>query len=111
MHVGDLDGSSTPFGSNSWQATVMILVHDGNETPLAGVTVSGTWSGGTSGTAQCVTDSSGWCSVSSPRLRNVFGSVTFTTDSLSKDSYTYQAGANHDPDGDSDGTTITVMKP
>ncbi|MBA3738788.1 MAG: hypothetical protein H0W97_09490 [Actinobacteria bacterium] len=30
---------------------------------------------------------------------------------LSKPSYVYAAGRNHDPDGDSDGTRITVTRP
>jgi hypothetical protein len=34
-----------------------------------------------------------------------------TIDSVSAAGMTYQASANHDPDGDSDGTSITVLAP
>jgi hypothetical protein len=37
--------------------------------------------------------------------------VSLTVTNLSKDGYTYQPSANHDPDGDSNGTTISVNKP
>jgi hypothetical protein len=38
-------------------------------------------------------------------------SLTFTVTNLSKVGLTYDAGANHDPDVDSDGTTIVVNRP
>jgi serine protease AprX len=104
FHVGDLDGSVTGRGKTP---TVTITVHDANHNPVAGVTVTGSWSSG--GTASCVTDANGRCSVS----RN-FGkkqtSVTFTVSGLSKSGYTYDAPSNHDPDGDSNGSSITITK-
>ena len=39
------------------------------------------------------------------------GSVTFTVTGVSHPSLGYQLGDNHDPDGDSNGTAITVLKP
>jgi hypothetical protein len=38
-------------------------------------------------------------------------SATFTVSSATHVSLTYQASDNHDPDSDSDGTSITVNKP
>jgi hypothetical protein len=38
-------------------------------------------------------------------------SVTFAVDGVAHSSLTYDATDNHDPDGDSDGTSITVSKP
>jgi hypothetical protein len=38
-------------------------------------------------------------------------STTFTVDDVSHASLTYDSSANTDPDGDSDGTSITVSKP
>lgn len=111
MHVGNLDGSSSAFNKARWQATVSILVHDASENPLAGVTVSGSWSGGTSGTSSCVTDTSGWCTAASSNISNKSANVTFHVDSLTATSYTYDATANHDPDGDSNGTSITISSP
>jgi hypothetical protein len=39
------------------------------------------------------------------------GSVTFTITGMSKSGFSYAAGSNHDPDGDSNGTSIVVTKP
>jgi hypothetical protein len=36
--------------------------------------------------------------------------VTFTVNGIAHATLAYAAGENHDPDGDSDGTTITVSK-
>jgi hypothetical protein len=36
---------------------------------------------------------------------------SFTVTSLSHPTLAYDPAANHDPDGDSDGTTISVLKP
>jgi len=107
-HAGDLDGSSTNQG-RTWTAIVAIVVHDGSHATVgSGLTVSGTWSSGGPG-GVCVTDSSGSCDVSVAGIRKNNGTVTFEVTSVSAGDY--NAGANHDPDGDSDGTSITVSKP
>jgi probable HAF family extracellular repeat protein len=106
VHVGDLDGISTSGSRGKWNATVSITVHSGEETPLEGATVSGTWSGGATGSSSCVTNAAGQCSVTKSKLSG--GSVTFTVDTLTLSGATYEPAANHDPDGDSSGTVITV---
>jgi hypothetical protein len=111
IHVGDLDGSTTSGTRNRWSATVTITVHDQSDAPIGGVTVAGSWSNGTNGGGTCVTDGSGACSISKNNLKANVGSVTFTVDSLSSSGATYDAGANHDPDPDSDGTVITIAQP
>lgn len=111
MHVGDLDGSSQRVGKN-WKADVTITVHDNNEAPLADVIVNGAWSGGFSGSASCKTDTSGQCKMTSGRINdNQQGSVSFTVDDLSLASYSYQPADNHDQEGDSNGSAISVSKP
>jgi len=110
IHVGDLDGAAATVRKN-WNATVTITVHDTNHIPVAGITVTGNWSGGTTGTSSCVTNASGQCNVTSSSMNSKKASVTFTVSSLTGSGYTYNSGANHDPDGDSDGTSITVLKP
>lgn len=109
MHVGDLDGISINNGS-TWQAQVTITVHDGAENIVTNATVTGSWSGGTSGSDSCTTDGSGQCTVTSDSMPKRNGSATFTVDSVSHSSLTYDSSANHDPDGDSNGTSITVNK-
>jgi hypothetical protein len=37
--------------------------------------------------------------------------VTFTVDNVTHGSLTYSSAGNHDPDPDSNGTSITVNKP
>ena len=59
-----------------------------------------------------MTDSSGRCSLASDKVNsNQYSDLTFRVDDVIHDSLTYQAADNSDPDGDSDGTTITVNKP
>ena len=109
VHVGDLDGSSASSGRNKWNATVTITVHDASHNPVSGVTVSGTWSDGNVLSDSCTTGSDGTCSVTSGDINiKKATSVTFTVTSLSGSGVTYVSTANHDPDGDSNGATITI---
>ncbi len=110
MHIGDLDGNSINNGS-TWAAEVIITVHDGDHNLVADATVSGTWSGGASGTASCVTDANGQCTVSVSGIPKRNGTVTFTVTDVTHADLSYDSSANHDPDGDSDGTSITLAKP
>ena len=106
LHVADLDGVSTPVW-RWWRATVTISVVDANLAPVADATVNGSWNSG--GAATCVTDSSGSCAVDILRSR-WSPSVTLTIQDVAHDVLTYDAAANTDPDGDSNGTTITVNR-
>jgi hypothetical protein len=107
LHVGDLDGSKTQ-GSRNWTATVTIDVHDGAHNPISGVKVSGKWAGATT-TVSCTTDSAGRCSLNRS-VPNRTTSISFQVTALSKTGFTYVSSANHDPDGDSNGTSITINK-
>jgi hypothetical protein len=109
MHVGDLDASTTNQGSK-WTAIVTIAIHDSLEDTVSGAMVTGDWGGGISGTASCDTDASGVCEVQYSGIRKNIGVVTFTVTGVT-DSLTYEPTDNHDPDGDSNGTTISVNKP
>jgi len=64
----------------------------------------------TGGTVSCTTDGTGICVVSSAAVKKKVGSITFTVLSING-STAYQPSQNHDPDGDSTGTSITVAKP
>jgi hypothetical protein len=110
MHVGDLDGVSLNNGS-TWTAQVTILVVNNNSVPVSGATVSGSWSNGASGLAQCSTGDNGTCQVSISGIRKNIPSVTFTVTGVTANGLTYDSSANNDPDSDSDGTSITVSKP
>jgi thermitase len=109
-HIGDLDGSSAA-NKSTWTAIVTVLVHDAAHQPVAGAAVNGTWSGGTSGSATCTTSANGRCTIVSSSLRKRDVSATFTVGGISASGLSYAAAQNHDPDGDSTGTVVTIAKP
>jgi hypothetical protein len=109
MHIGDLDRSSVTSGTK-WNATVTIYVHNNSEKPVANATVTGKWTNGATGTVTCVTNSSGMCIVTKAGLAIKTTSVTFTVTNITATSLTYKSTSNHDPDGDSNGTVIVVLK-
>jgi hypothetical protein len=110
-HIGDLDGAKQTVNNKSWRALVTVTVHNDTHAAVANATVSGTWSGGLTGTGTCVTNASGVCTITSANISTRNASATFTVSSISASGYAYQASSNHDPDGDSSGTTLTITKP
>ncbi len=110
MHVADLDGVSNQ-GGKQWKATVSITIHNADQIPVMGAIVSGTWSDGYEGVMTCTTDDAGLCSLTTPKIYNEVNVVRFTVDDVTYSGLTYEPADNADPDGDSDGTTITVNKP
>lgn len=115
IHIGDLDGTTTVSG-NTWSATVEVTVHDASHTPLNGATVVGAWNGaGSLASNTCTTGSgggTGTCIVLAPSLSvRTKKSVSFTVSSVTMTGKTYQSSSNHDPDPDSNGTTIKVNRP
>lgn len=111
VHVGDLDDVSTASGHKKWNASVDVLVHDASDLPLAGATVYGTWSDGASGDASCLTGANGRCTLSANGVMFKTPSLTFTVSDVVQGTLTYSAALNHDPDGDSDGTSILLSMP
>jgi hypothetical protein len=110
IHVGDLDASTT-VRRNNWSATVTITVLNSGGSPVANVTVTGNWSDSANGsTNTCLTDSNGQCSVTTGNMKNNVSSTTFSVTDLSGAGYTYDSSANTDPDGDSNGTVIDVVR-
>jgi uncharacterized repeat protein (TIGR01451 family) len=108
VHVGDLDGAATGQ-QNTWSASVIVTVHDGAHAPPATVTVNGVWSTGAA--SSCTTSGSGRCTFAVTAIPKRVASLTFTVTRLTYLSSTYMSGHNHDPDGDSGGTSIRVSKP
>ena len=108
MHVGDLDlvGASQ---QTAWTAVVTVTIHDGDHTPLMGATVSGSWSNGPTGS--CTTNGVGQCLLSNAAIPKKIGSITFTAVETTHPTALYRSADNHDPDGDSTGTTVRVRKP
>jgi len=107
LHAGDLDRRAKNVGA-SWRAQVKTLVHDKVHGPVGGALVVLDISPGGIGT--CTTTAGGSCEVS-VLVSDSVPSLTFTVTNINKGSLLYDAGANHDPDPDSDGTVIVVRQP
>jgi hypothetical protein len=108
-HVADIDGTRGPYDSRRWRADVTIAVRDDLGQPVTGATVRGSWSRGSDGTTRCVTGPAGTCSVWRT-IANRYASVTWKVTGITHPSLTYDSAANRDPDGDSNGTTLTLRK-
>ena len=110
--MGDLDKVSKLAKLNKgWNVTITIRVHDANEQPIVGGTVSGAWTAGVAGGTSCVTDAHGACTISAYQIGIKRSSVTFSVTNVALAGYQYLASANHDPEADSNGTSITVLRP
>jgi subtilisin family serine protease len=105
MSVSDLDATKVVKKSN-WTATVTITVKNASGALVSGVKVDGTF-GATA--VSCTTGANGQCSVSATLKSNVT-SVTYSVTNMTAAGYVYNASANSDPDGDSNGTSITIIK-
>ena len=104
LHIGDLDGTSTQ-GARGWSiASVTVVVHDGGHRPVPSAYVVGRWSSGDLGA--CYTEAAGQCTMSTS-LKGTGASFTIQTIELAAHVY---GGPNHDPESDSNGTSITIRK-
>lgn len=106
LHIGDLDGAKD-VQKKSWIASVNITVHDGGHRAAVNARVDGLWSSGDSGS--CFVDSHGTCTIAT-YIPISKPSVTFTVQSVSLVIATYDAARNHDIDGETNGTSITVTR-
>jgi serine protease AprX len=111
MNTGDLDGTSSQIDRKNWLATAVILVVDQEGNPLADASVSGAWSGGYTGSAACTTAADGTCSLATNAISVKNATATFSVSDVTHTSFAYEPASNTDPDGDSDGTVITVNQP
>ena len=108
MSVADLDGASASGKGQAWTATVTITVVDDADAAVAGATVTGSWTSG--GTSTCTTSAAGSCSVTASVNAKKATSTTYAVTSVARSGFTYVAADNADPDGDSNGTAITITR-
>jgi hypothetical protein len=109
MHVADLDGIREERPRNRWRARVTAEVRNSDGQAVSGAVVSGNWFNGGSGSVQCTTGSNGHCELVSGNLKSGVSSISLSIASISHTAgHVYDASANTDPDGDSDGSSITV---
>lgn len=107
MHVGDLGGGSTRQQSR-WTATVTITIHDNTHAPVVNALVNGLWNDGVTGS--CTTTSGGRCAVSRSGIHRPTTSVSFTVTNVARAPFMYAPTSNHDADGGSNGTTISIAR-
>ena len=106
MHVGDIDGT-TVIQQNTWSAAVTITMHDEGHRPLAGAVVSASWNGGPA--VSCTTGAAGSCVLTKDKIPRK-ASVNLTVLGASHNTFFYAPAGNHDPDGGSNGTTISISR-
>ena len=114
IDIGNLDGSASRNGGGTWSATVEITVVDANNTPVNGAVVVGHWSIIGLNSNTCTTGElggNGTCIMLFPSLKRSVAAVNLTVVSVTMAGRTYDRTLNHDPDGDSNGTTIKILKP
>lgn len=90
MFVESLAGQGQSTGKNTWTATVTVVVGDTVGRLVPEATVHATWSSG--GSATCITDGFGECSMTSSNLNKRSAGVTFTVTGVTHATLTYVAG-------------------
>lgn len=113
VHIADIDGAAEG-DKGTWRAGASFVAHDAADAGLAGATVFYSWTsrdGG--GNSNCLTGGdAGLCPIQwTPFIAKRNADVTFTVDNVTYPTLTYDSAVNHDPDGDSNGTTIVILKP
>ncbi len=108
IHIGDLDGSSRTVFWFFWAARVTMTAHDTDHNPVAGAVVIGQFNDGSS-EFECTTNANGQCSVEG--FQWFLSALTFRVTDVYHVDLDYVPGNNHDQDGDSNGTSITVRRP
>ncbi len=106
MHIADLDGSAFSE-QRTWRAVVTVFVVSNTGTPVQGATVSGSWRRG--GPGSCVTTATGRCDITLSGIK--VSAEQFVVSVITHATLSYSPSANTDPDGDSDGTSITIQEP
>jgi len=108
MHVGDLDALARRLFGNFWQATVTVRIRDTADSPVPNARVSGLFDDGSS-VFQCTTGTTGACSVVGYQWFR--SCLTFTVTNVTHATLQYRPLENRDPEGDSNGTRVTVCRP
>jgi len=110
LHVGNLNGFVASNG-NTWTATVQITVHDSRHNLVSGAIVHGSWNGsGTDAACPTPSGSNGICSVVLSVIPNATKMVSYAVTGITLAGYVYKPSMNHDPDGSSNGFSVTVKR-
>jgi subtilisin family serine protease len=116
VHVGDVDVSVTfsaslPRAYSRYNYSQSVLVHNDQHQPIAGVLVRYQLNDPLY-VNFCTTDATGRCgSFGNFTIKKNIRTWTFSVIALELYNSTYLSAFNHDPDGDSNGTTLIVALP
>lgn len=94
MHVHDQRVIRLPGGGNRWRASDTILITDAGHFPVAGASVTASYSGPSTGTLTGTTGANGRVVLTTPLKKNPSGQWCFEVTSVSRSGYTYNFAAN-----------------
>ncbi|MFT5113804.1 MAG: hypothetical protein ACI8P9_003136, partial [Parasphingorhabdus sp.] len=104
MHLEPMSSNTTSGRGGKWNATITVTVGDSSHGSVDGATVDGSWSNGASGSGSCLTVA-GTCNITKNNINKNSTSATFTVNSVTHGTLTYDANDNHP------GNSIAVSKP
>ena len=94
LHIQAQNVTREQINRRNWRGVDTILIADQNNQPVAGVTVTATYSGPNSGQASGVTGTDGTVTLYTDRQRRPQGTWCFAVTNVTKDGYNYNADAN-----------------
>ena len=101
--------SNSSGTTNYWSADVTVTLHSLDEQPIAGATVTATWSGAVTKTVSGVTDATGRCVLKSGTLSYGRSKVSLNVTAAAAPNIVYDPAANHDATGSM--PTFTLIRP
>jgi hypothetical protein len=101
VKVAALTGDAAPQGKKNWRATITATVTRTDGTPVAGATVSGSFT--TGGTGSCTTGGNGICSLTGSAIKTSIASTTYNVVNVTG------TGLSYEPAGSQ--TSVTVNRP
>jgi hypothetical protein len=111
IFIADLQDVAEPDKKSKWYGVVIATVYDNTDNPVDGAEVTFAWSADDKvGTTTCTTDPDGRCSASVHNKKNI-SLNTFEVTNIYHKNLTYEAAANTDLTGDTNGTLIVVVRP
>lgn len=112
VHIGDLDAAEFTAGSGgNTTGSVLVMVHDAEHRPVSRARVRGSWSDGVSGPGQCETGVDGTCLLKSRLFPDQQGlKLALAIRAIEGPEMQYDKSANHDVDGETNGSTITLYR-
>lgn len=109
--IADIDGAGVENNNYpvfTWQATTIFTVHDENNQPIQDAEILSKSYSSQNTPYTCSTNASGTCSIVTTTSND---SHNVTVIDIRKSLIAYDPTLNTDPDGDSDGTSISIQRP